>query len=100
MSCCCTPHRLREEEWKVIEVETADRFQGREKEAILISLVATDWSDFVMDSRRLNVTLTRARSKLIVFGARTVGRRMFEVYQPRPSGLDATEGESEQVSLL
>jgi len=91
---------LREEEWKVIEVETADRFQGREKEAILISLVATDWSDFVMDSRRLNVTLTRARSKLIVFGARTVGRRMFEVYQPRPSGLDATEGESEQVSLL
>lgn len=91
---------LREEEWKVIEVETADRFQGREKEAILISLVATDWSDFVMDSRRLNVTLTRARTKLIVFGARAVGRRMFEVYQPRPSGLDSAAGEAEQVPLL
>lgn len=91
---------LREEEWRVIEVETADRFQGREKEAILISLVATDWSDFVMDSRRLNVTLTRARTKLIVFGSRAVGRRMFEVYQPRPSGLDIMEGEAEQVSLL
>jgi DNA replication ATP-dependent helicase Dna2 len=91
---------LREEEWKVIEVETADRFQGREKEAILISLVATDWSDFVMDARRLNVTLTRARTKLIVFGARAVGRRMFEVYQPRPSGLDLSEGEREQGTLL
>ena len=91
---------LREEEWRVIEVETADRFQGREKEAILISLVATAWSDFVMDSRRLNVTLTRARTKLIVFGSRAVGRRMFEVYQPRPSGLDITEGDAEQVSLL
>ncbi len=66
-----------------IEVNTADRFQGREKEAILVSLVSRTWSDFVFDPRRLNVALTRARTKVILFGPRALGRRMLEVYAPR-----------------
>jgi len=61
-----------------IEVDTVERFQGREKDAMLVSLVAREWSDFVMDRRRLNVTLTRARSKVIVFGPKELGRRMIE----------------------
>jgi len=69
-----------------IEVDTADRFQGRQKEAILLSLVRGDWSDFVMDSRRLNVALTRARTKVVIFGHRELGRRMVEVYCPVESG--------------
>ena len=52
----------------LIEVDTVERFQGREKEVIIVSLVVSTWSDFVMDRRRLNVAFTRARSKLIVFG--------------------------------
>lgn len=51
-----------------VEVDTVERFQGREKEVMLVSLVVSTWSDFVMDDRRLNVAFTRARSKLIVFG--------------------------------
>ncbi|MFT5993988.1 MAG: DNA replication ATP-dependent helicase Dna2, partial [Bradymonadia bacterium] len=66
------------EDSNTIEVETVERFQGREKDVMMVSLVARDWSDFVMDPRRLNVTLTRARSKVIVFGNRALGQRMME----------------------
>jgi DNA replication ATP-dependent helicase Dna2 len=62
----------------LVEVDTVDRFQGREKEVMLVSLVRRQWCDFVMDPRRLNVTLTRARSKVIVFGATELGRRMVD----------------------
>lgn len=65
-----------------VEVDTVERFQGREKEAILVSLVAREWSDFVMDPRRLNVTLTRARTKVVVFGDAAVGRRMLSMWAP------------------
>lgn len=61
-----------------IEVDTVERFQGREKEAMLVSLVTREWNDFVFDRRRMNVTLTRARSKVVVFGHRGLGRRMLE----------------------
>ncbi|TVR05390.1 MAG: DUF2800 domain-containing protein, partial [Deltaproteobacteria bacterium] len=65
-----------------IEVDTVERFQGREKEAMLISLVTRDWNDFVFDRRRMNVTLTRARSKVVLFGNRALGRRMVETWNP------------------
>lgn len=54
-----------------VEVDTVDGFQGREKEAILISLVRSNTEGelgFLTDTRRMNVALTRARRKLIVFG--------------------------------
>ena len=77
------------EEAALIEVDTTDKFQGREKEAILFSLVRNTWSDFVFDERRINVSLTRARSKLIVFGPKELGRRMHEVFAPAdPPGED------------
>jgi len=63
-----------------VEVDTVDRFQGREKEAMLVSLVSREGSEFVLDARRLNVTMTRARTKLIVFGSPEVGRKMLELY--------------------
>ena len=53
------------------EIGTVDGFQGREKEAILITLVRSNNENeigFLADRRRMNVALTRARRKLIVIG--------------------------------
>ena len=54
-----------------VEIDTVDGFQGREKEAVVISLVRSNTKGelgFLTDTRRMNVALTRARRKLIVFG--------------------------------
>lgn len=64
-----------------IEIDTVDGFQGREKEAVLISLVrsnSTGEIGFLGDTRRMNVALTRARRKLIVIGdSATLGGHPF-----------------------
>lgn len=54
-----------------IEVDTVDAFQGREKDAILVSLTRCNGEGqlgFLTDLRRMNVALTRARRHLFVVG--------------------------------
>ena len=54
-----------------LEIDTVDGFQGREKEAIVISLVRSNAKGeigFLADIRRMNVAMTRARRKLLVIG--------------------------------
>ena len=54
-----------------VEIDTVDGFQGREKEAVVISLVRSNTIaelGFLTDTRRTNVALTRARRKRIVIG--------------------------------
>jgi superfamily I DNA and/or RNA helicase len=54
-----------------IEIDSVDGFQGREKEAVIVSLVRSNRENeigFLEDVRRMNVALTRARRKLIVIG--------------------------------
>ncbi len=56
---------------EAIEIGSVDGFQGREKEAVIISLVRCNNDHeigFLRDTRRMNVALTRARRKLIVIG--------------------------------
>lgn len=49
-----------------IQVDTVHKFQGREKEAIVITTVDNEISDFVDDPKMLNVAITRAKRYLRV----------------------------------
>jgi len=55
-------------------MHTADRFQGRDKEVIILSLVrsneAKSIGELLKDWRRINVAFTRAKTKLLVVGSR------------------------------
>ncbi|XP_043245692.1 DNA-binding protein SMUBP-2-like [Amphibalanus amphitrite] len=60
---------LRRHKLPDVEVNTVDGFQGREKEAILLSLVRSNPNrdvGFLGDKRRINVAVTRARRQLCV----------------------------------
>eukprot|EP00026_Physarum_polycephalum_P003282 Phypoly_transcript_03292.p1 GENE.Phypoly_transcript_03292~~Phypoly_transcript_03292.p1 ORF type:complete len:813 (-),score=164.47 Phypoly_transcript_03292:65-2386(-) len=65
-----------------IEVSTVDGFQGREKEAIIVSMVRSNPPPhslgFLTDRRRMNVALTRARKHVcVVCDVRTVSENDF-----------------------
>ena len=56
---------------QVISVNTVDGFQGQERDIIIISLVRSNDNGqigFLSDLSRMNVAMTRARMKLIIFG--------------------------------
>jgi len=58
-----------------VEMHTADKYQGRDKEVILLSCVrsnsAHNVGELLKDWRRVNVAITRARSKLIILGSKS-----------------------------
>ncbi|CAM0904653.1 unnamed protein product [Alopecurus aequalis] len=57
---------------EVIDVNTVDGFQGREKEVVIFSCVRCNKEQkigFVSDFRRMNVAITRARSAVLVIGS-------------------------------
>ncbi len=75
-----------------VEVNTVDAFQGREKEVIILSLVRSNKEGnigFLRDIRRLNVSLSRAKRKLIIIGdsqtvsANPVYKRMIDYVKER-----------------
>lgn len=63
---------LKEKDFQELEINTADGFQGREKDIIIVSCVRAHSDSksigFLSDIRRLNVVLTRARKCLYVVG--------------------------------
>jgi predicted DNA helicase len=83
-----TPYRMQRNKLKdllgaEIEIGTVDAFQGREKDVIIFTAVATAEKSvaFVENTRRLNVAFTRARKKLIVIAnASTPWRKLMKDY--------------------
>uniref|UniRef100_A0A1I8F709 Ubiquitin carboxyl-terminal hydrolase 14 n=1 Tax=Macrostomum lignano TaxID=282301 RepID=A0A1I8F709_9PLAT len=79
-----------------VEVRSVDGFQGREKEAVIISLVRSNRKGivgFLSEHRRLNVAVTRARRHLCVIGdCDTVGRGT--------ASANASAGFSTEVSTM
>jgi DNA replication ATP-dependent helicase Dna2 len=58
--------------WKEITVDTVERFQGQEREVMVVALTASDCrfierlADFLFQPERLNVAVTRARLKTVL----------------------------------
>ncbi|KAJ5810103.1 uncharacterized protein N7503_002321 [Penicillium pulvis] len=61
-----------------LEMHTTDKFQGRDKEIVILSCVRSNSENHVgelmRDWRRVNVAFTRARTKLLVLGSRSTMR--------------------------
>jgi DNA replication ATP-dependent helicase Dna2 len=62
-------------EWKNLVVDTVERMQGQEREIILVSLTtsspafASQLGEFFFQPQRINVAITRPRTKLIILGS-------------------------------
>ncbi|KAM7524538.1 hypothetical protein LguiA_014440 [Lonicera macranthoides] len=96
---------LRSKEDKLIELEisTVDGFQGREKEAIIISMVRSNSKKevgFLSDHRRMNVAVTRARRQCcLVCDTETVTsdkflKRLIEYFEEHGEYLSASDFQS------
>lgn len=61
-----------------LEMHTTDKFQGRDKEIVILSCVRSNndkqVGDLLRDWRRINVAFTRARTKLLVIGSKSTLR--------------------------
>uniref|UniRef100_A0A7N8WXX0 DNA replication ATP-dependent helicase/nuclease n=1 Tax=Mastacembelus armatus TaxID=205130 RepID=A0A7N8WXX0_9TELE len=61
-----------------VEVNTVDRYQGRDKSLIILSFVRSsteELGELLKDWRRLNVAITRAKHKLVMVGSATTLQR-------------------------
>ncbi|EHA8588415.1 putative Regulator of nonsense transcripts 1 [Cocos nucifera] len=92
--------RSKEDSLKDVEISTVDGFQGREKEAIIISMVRSNLIKevgFLSDHRRMNVAVTRARRQCcLVCDAETVShdsflKRLVEYFVEHGEYLSASE---------
>ncbi|EQC27044.1 hypothetical protein SDRG_15158 [Saprolegnia diclina VS20] len=56
-----------------VEISTIDKYQGRDKDAIIVSFVRSNATptvgELLLDWRRINVALTRAKKKLVLVGS-------------------------------
>jgi ATP-dependent helicase YprA (DUF1998 family) len=74
-------------------IETVDRIQGKERDAIIASYTVSDpefalaEAEFIFSTERLNVTITRARTKLILI----ISRRLLDVVPPDEDVLDSAQ---------
>ncbi|XP_065857035.1 uncharacterized protein [Euphorbia lathyris] len=92
--------RSHEDKLRDVEISTVDGFQGREKEAIIISMVRSNSKKevgFLSDRRRMNVAVTRARRHCcLVCDTETVSgdgflKRLIEYFEEHGEYASASE---------
>lgn len=58
-----------------IEIDTVDKYQGRDKRCVIVSLVRSNADghvgELLRDWRRVNVAVTRAKHKLVLLGSKS-----------------------------
>uniref|UniRef100_A0A0E0GQ61 DNA helicase n=1 Tax=Oryza nivara TaxID=4536 RepID=A0A0E0GQ61_ORYNI len=100
---CLKMMRNEDTKLKDLEISTVDGFQGREKEAIIISMVRSNSKKevgFLSDHRRMNVAVTRARRQCcLVCDVETVSndkflKRLVEYFEENGEYLSASEYQS------
>lgn len=71
---------------KGLEFSTIDRYQGRDKPAIVLSLVRSNQNGkcgrLLEDFRRLNVAVSRAKHKLVIVGSFSTLTKGSDVLRP------------------
>ncbi|XP_053613519.1 putative helicase mov-10-B.1 isoform X2 [Plodia interpunctella] len=99
---------LTNENYEKIEVGTVESFQGKEKRVIIVTTVRANCKlldydakyslGFLVDDKRFNVTLTRAKAKLIIIGnpACLVRDRKWREYMDLCREYDCYFGEESQ----
>jgi regulator of nonsense transcripts 1 len=109
MNIMSTNGSLSKEGCSMIEVDSVDAFQGREKDYIILSCVRsseTQGIGFLGDARRLNVALTRARYGLVILGdAQVLSRNslwysLLTHFQERGCLLDGSSSNLDPINLF
>ena len=77
---------LQESKKSGLEISTVDRFQGRDKDTVIISLVRSNNEGkagrLLQDFRRLNVAFSRAKKKMILVGSFSTLQKGSDVMRP------------------
>ncbi|WP_066705261.1 AAA domain-containing protein [Celeribacter ethanolicus] len=81
----------------VVDICTVDRFQGQEADMVLLSFGKPHATHFLRAPNRLNVALTRARHRLVIFGnhagMKKAGGKLGSLAQSAPWGRSIAQGE-------
>ncbi|KAL9691011.1 hypothetical protein QQ045_011428 [Rhodiola kirilowii] len=92
---------------KIVDINTVDGFQGREKDVAIFSCVRANKDGrigFLSDSRRMNVGITRARSSILVVGSASTLRKGDEHWKNLVQSAETVQrvenGETQNVNCL
>ncbi len=91
--------RLEPEQARLCVVDTVERMQGQEREVVIVSMASSDamflarHAEFIYQPNRLNVAVTRARTKAIVLASRVLA-------EFSPDGVETCEDAGVFRSLL